>query len=95
MASNQPNLESEQGGTVDRLFLAHPRSLGMSWAGHAAGAVKIGFELIGAGLAALVHAAVPGWFTDTAGRMVTRTYHYIQKRKADSGNPENWSDYDI
>jgi hypothetical protein len=95
MASNHPNLDTEPGGAVDRLFLAHPRSLGMSWAGHAGGAVKIGFELIGAGIAALVHAAVPGWFTDTAGRMVTQTYHSIQKRKADSANPENWSDYDI
>lgn len=95
MATNQPNVEGDQGGTIDRLFLEHPRSLGMSWARHAGGAVKIGFELIGAGCAALVHAAVPGWFTDTAGKMVTKTYHYVQKRKADSAKPENWSDYDI
>ena len=26
-------------GILDRLFFAHPRSLGMSWAGHGAGAV--------------------------------------------------------
>jgi Family of unknown function (DUF6356) len=82
-------------GVINRLFVSHPRSLGMSWAGHGAGAVKIGFELIGAGCAALVHAAVPGLFTDTAGKTVTRTYNYIQKRKADSPTPENWSDYDI
>lgn len=82
-------------GTVDRLFLAHPRSLGMSWAKHGGGAVKIGSELIVAGLAAFVHAAVPGLFSDTAGKVVTRTYNYIQKRKAESPTPENWSDYDI
>ena len=80
---------------LGRLFIDHPRSLGLSWAGHGAGAVKIGCKLIGAGLAALVHAAVPGFFTDTAGRIVTETYQYIQKIKAGSGNPENWSDYDI
>ena len=51
--------------------------------------------LIVAGLAAFVHAAVPGWFSDTAGKVVTRTYNYIQKRKAESPTPENWSDYDI
>ena len=92
MATNQIKTKS---GAVDRLFLEHPRSLGMSWAKHAGGAVKIGCELIGAGMAALVHAVVPGWFSETAGRRVTETYHYIQKIRAGSSSPENWSDYDI
>jgi hypothetical protein len=43
----------------------------------------------------LVHAIFPGVCTDTAGKVVTRTYNYMQKRKADSPTPENWSDYDI
>ena len=54
---------------TDRLFRAHPRSLGMSWASHGVGAIKIGTELIGAGCAAMVHAIVPGLFTDTARAM--------------------------
>ena len=69
------------------MFLEHPRSLGMSWAGHGAGAVKIGAELIGAGCAAIVHAAVPGWFTESAGKTVTRIYEHIQARKAGSADP--------
>ena len=80
---------------LGRLFIDHPRSLGLSWFAHGAGAVRIGLKLIGAGLAALVHAAVPGLFTDTAGRIVTETYQYIQKIKAGSKNPERCSDYDI
>ena len=80
---------------LGRLFIDHPRSLGLSWAEHGAGAVKIGAKLIGAGLAALVHAAIPGLFSQTAGRIVTETYQYIQKIKAGSSNPEMWSDYDI
>ena len=80
---------------IGRLFIDHPRSLGLSWAKHGAGAIRIGVKLISAGLAALVHGIVPGWFTDTAGRTVTETYNYIQKIKAGSGNPEQWSDYDI
>lgn len=92
MASNQIETKS---GVLDRLFLEHPRSLGLSWARHGGGAVRIGFQLIGAGIAALVHAIVPGWCTDTAGRRVTETYHYIQKIRAGSPKPENWSDYDI
>lgn len=92
MATNQIEPKS---GVVDRLFLEHPRSLGIGWAKHGRGALKIGFQLIGAGMAALVHAVVPGWFSETAGRRVTETYHYIQKIRAGSSSPENWSDYDI
>jgi Family of unknown function (DUF6356) len=84
-----------QPGLMDRLFLEHPRSLGMTWIGHGIGAVKIGAELIGAGCAAIVHAAVPGYFTETAGRTVARIYDHIQSRKAGAADPENWPDYEI
>jgi hypothetical protein len=89
------HIEPRGGGLVDRLFRAHPRSLGMSWAGHAAGAVRNGGELLGAGCAAIVHAVVPGFFTETAGRTVARIYDHIQQRKAGSASPENWPDYEI
>ena len=92
MATNQTETNR---GVIDRLFLEHPRSLGMSWARHGGGAVRIGFQLIGAGMAAMVHAVVPGWFSETAGRRVTEIYHHIQKIRAGSSNPENWSDYEI
>ena len=95
MSQDQHNLSSHRVSAFRRLFTEHPNSLGMSWAQHAAGAVKIGCQLIGAGCAAIIHAAVPGWFTETAGRRVTETYHYIQKVRAGSSKPENWSDYDI
>ena len=80
---------------AQRLFTEHPRSLGMNWAQHGVGAVKIGFELIGAGCAAIVHAAVPGLFTQTAGRTVTRIYDHIQERKSGSANPNDWPEYEI
>ena len=67
----------------------------MTWASHGLGAVKIGAELIGAGCAAIVHAVVPGWFTETAGKSVTRIYDHIQQRKSASENPQNWPDYEI
>jgi Family of unknown function (DUF6356) len=92
MATKQSNGD---GGIIDRLFLEHPRSLGMSWAGHGIGAVKIGGELLGAAGAAIVHAVVPGWFTDTAGKTVTKIYDHIQARKAGAADPENWPDYEI
>lgn len=88
-------IDSQRGGIADRLFREHPRSLGMSWAGHAVGAVKIGVELLGAGCAALVHAVVPGLFTSTAGKTVARVYDHIQQRKVTSSNPESWPEYEI
>jgi Family of unknown function (DUF6356) len=95
MATNEPITEAERRRRLHRLFLEHPRSLGMSWAGHGAGAVRIGAELIGAGCACLVHAAVPGWFTQTAGKTVTRMYDHMQTRRAGASNPDNWPDYEI
>jgi hypothetical protein len=95
MATRQREFEGTQHGIAYRLFLDHPHSLGMSWAEHGAGAVKIGVELLAAGLAALVHAVVPGWFTQTAGKIVARIYHHIQGRRAGAPNPENWPDYEI
>ncbi len=89
------NIREKRSGHLHRLFLEHPRSLGMSWAKHGIGAAKIAAELIGAGCAVLVHAVVPGWFTETGGRTVTRIYDHIQSRKAGSANPENWPDYEI
>jgi hypothetical protein len=85
----------QRGGLADRMFLDHPRSLGMSWAGHGVGAVGIGLTLVGAGLACIVHALVPGWFTQTAGKTVTRMYDHMAQRKAGASNPENWPDYEI
>jgi hypothetical protein len=80
---------------MDRMFREHPRSLGMSWAGHGVGAVKIGAELVAAGAACIVHAMVPGWFTQTAGKTVTRMYEHMSQRRAGASNPENWPDYEI
>lgn len=86
---------SRRGALADRLFTEHPRSLGMSWAQHAGGALKIGFELLGAAGACFVHALVPGWFTETAGRTIVRLHSHIASRKAGAANPDDWPDYEI
>ncbi len=95
MATEQTVVEGKKAGMAHRLFVEHPRSLSMSWADHGIGALKIGAELIGAGTACLVHAVVPGWFTQTAGKTVTRMYDHMNQRKAGAKNPENWPDYEI
>jgi hypothetical protein len=85
----------DRSGMAERLFLEHPRSLGMSWAGHGVGAVAIGARLVGAGLACMIHALVPGVFTQTAGKTITNMYDHMAKRKAGATDPEKWPDYEI
>ena len=80
---------------LGRLFIDHPKSLGMSWFEHGLGAVKIGGEMIGAGAACMIHAIVPGWFTQTAGKTVERLHSHMIRRRANAANPENWPDYEI
>ena len=84
-----------EGPLIARLFIEHPRSLGMGWLSHGVGALKIGGNLIAAGLACIVHAVVPGWFTQTAGKTVTRLHSQLVSRKAGSDNPEDWPEYEI
>jgi hypothetical protein len=77
------------------MFREHPRSLGMSWAEHGTGAVRIGTQLIVAGAACIVHALVPALFTETAGRTVTRLHEHMVRRKAGAAKPSDWPDYEI
>jgi len=78
-----------------RLFVEHPKTLGMSWAEHGIGAVVIGGRMVAAGLACIIHAAVPGLFTETAGRTVMSLHDHMVKRKAGAANPNAWPDYEI
>lgn len=94
MATLHPPAQSNS-SLLNRLFVEHPSSLGMSWAKHGAGAVLIGATLVGAGMACLIHALVPGWFTQTAGKTVARMHDHMIRRKAGAANPENWPDYEI
>lgn len=93
MAAKEINTDNS--GLLSRLFLDHPRSLGMSWSQHGIGAIAIGATLLGAGTACLVHALVPGWFTQTAGRTVARMNDHMLRRKAGASNPDSWPDYEI
>ena len=67
----------------------------MSWAAHGLGAARIGGELVTAGVACMVHAIVPGWFTQTAGKTVTQMYDHMTQRRSGAANPDNWPDYEI
>lgn len=68
--------------SLDRLFLAHPRSVDESYFEHMRFALSFSARLIGAGLAALVHAFVPCLFETAASRMIKAMYARIAHRGA-------------
>jgi hypothetical protein len=64
----------------DRLFLAHPRAVGESYRAHQRVALGVGLALLGAGLASLVHALVPGLCERTASRTIQALNTRIRAR---------------
>ena len=50
-----------------KMFLDHPASAGETYLQHGGRAIVLAFRMFGAGIAAVVHAIVPGLFTTTAG----------------------------
>ncbi len=66
---------------IDRLFLAHPRTVRESYAEHFGIAGRFGLTMIGAGLALLVHAIVPGLFIRTGSGAIKRLYGEMTARQ--------------
>lgn len=69
---------------LDRLFFAHPRSVGESYLQHNAFALRIAGRLLVAGMAALVHAIVPCLCETTASRIVLAMHADIAARRAEA-----------
>jgi len=65
---------------LPRSFVDHPASVGESYGEHFAVASGFGLRLIAAGLACLVHACVPAWFTRTGSRAVRAIACELEER---------------
>ncbi len=55
---------------IDRLFTAHPRSIGESYAEHLAMAFGFGWRMAVAGVGCMIHALLPSVFPNAASRTV-------------------------
>jgi len=66
--------------TLHRLFLSHPQSVDESYGEHLVFAFGFAARLIGAGLAALIHAFIPCLFETTASRMIREMHQRIANR---------------
>jgi hypothetical protein len=56
--------------TFQRIFTQHPQSVNETYFEHMRFAGWFAAQLLAAGLAALIHAIIPGLFEKTAGRMI-------------------------
>ena len=63
-----------------RLFLSHPASVGESYFQHQRVALSFALPLLGAGLAAIAHAAVPALCERTAGDMIRKLHQRLEQR---------------
>jgi hypothetical protein len=63
-----------------RLFLSHPQQAGESYFKHQRVALSFALPLLGAGLAATVHAIIPGLCETTAGDIIRRLHARLEKR---------------
>ena len=71
-----------RGNPLEKLLMAHPRDIGESYGEHAGHACYIGARMIGAGLACLVHAVLPGLFVRTASETVDDIQSLMTRRTA-------------
>lgn len=69
---------------LDRYFLSHPHAVDESYIEHAGVAFRFAIRLLGAGLAALVHACIPCLFEKTASSMIKAMHSEMAAR---SGPP--------
>jgi hypothetical protein len=66
--------------TLRRVFLSHPQAVDESYGEHFLFALGFAARLLGAGLAALVHAVIPCLFETTASRMILEMHDRIARR---------------
>ena len=65
---------------LDRVFFTHPRAVNESYLEHFAVAMGFAVRLLGAGLAALVHALIPCLFEKTASTAIRAMHDQISSR---------------
>lgn len=69
---------------IDRLFLAHPRSVGESYGRHLLTATGFAARMMAGGLACFVHALVPGLFERTGSDAIRQLHKsMVEQRRSD------------
>lgn len=72
-------------------FTRHPQEVGETYSEHFTAAAGFGMQMIGAGLAAFVHAVFPFLFVETGSRTLRRLHGRLTKR----ADKPNWERHPI
>lgn len=72
-------------------FTRHPKEVGETYPEHFTAAASFGVQMIGAGVAALVHAFFPFLFMDTGSRVLRRLHGRLSRRV----DKPNWERHPI
>jgi len=77
---------SASGGLIDRLLLAHPRTVGESYTEHFGIAGRFGLTMVVGGLKCLAHAVLPSVFERSASDCVGKLNGELTRRRAASAD---------
>ena len=69
-------------GLVDRLLLAHPRTVGETYVEHAGIAGRFGATMVAGGIKCMVHAVLPSVFERSASDCVAALNRELTRRRA-------------
>ncbi len=72
-----------------RLFTDHPRSIGENYFEHMCSAGSFAGHLFAASIVCFIHALIPGTFTKTGSRMVTRLYDKMVSNRVKSTSTQH------
>ena len=67
-----------------KMFLDHPSSVGETYLQHGGRAIVLALRMFGAGIAAIVHAIIPGLFPTTAGDVAIKIAEDISELRETS-----------
>lgn len=81
-----PAAPPQSRGLVDRLLLAHPRTVGESYVEHAGIAGRFGATMVVGGIKCLVHAVLPSVFERSASDCVGKLNAELTRRRAASAD---------
>ena len=84
ISASAPN--SDRSGLIDRLLLAHPRTVGETYAEHAGIAGRFGATMVFGGVKCLIHAILPAVFERSASDTVGRLNGELTRRRAASAD---------
>lgn len=88
-----PGVGQPRGGMIDRLLLAHPRTVGETYTEHAGIAGRFGATMVVGGLKCLVHAILPAIFMRSASDSVAKLHGELERRRRASA--DSYPDYVI